>query len=68
VDVFFIARKRLSRTFMMTPAALLKKDSQMKLRMKREALEKLNRRANDMAPVGEADAFTAAPLCTEALQ
>jgi hypothetical protein len=53
---------------MKTPAALLKKDSQMKLRMKREALEKLNRRANDMAPVGEADAFTAAPLCTEALQ
>jgi hypothetical protein len=36
--------------------------------MKREALEKLNRRANEMAPVGQADAFSAAPLCTEVFQ
>jgi hypothetical protein len=42
--------------------------SQMKLRIKRAALEKLNRRANEMAPVREADAFSTAPLCTEVLQ
>ena len=39
----------------------------MKLRMKREALEKLNRRANEMGPM-DADAFTTAPLRTEVLQ
>ncbi|MGA8145771.1 MAG: hypothetical protein WB987_17940, partial [Candidatus Acidiferrales bacterium] len=49
-------------------AQVFKKYSQMKLRMKREALEKLNRRANEMATVGEADAFSTAPLCTEVLQ
>ena len=42
--------------------------AQMKLRMKREALEKLNRRANEMVSVREADAFSIAPLCTEVLQ
>jgi hypothetical protein len=40
----------------------------MKLRMKREALEKLNRRANEMAPMGEADAFSTALSYTEVLQ
>ena len=49
-------------------AQVFKKYSQMKLRMKREALEKLNRRANEMAPEGEAHAFSAAPLCTDVLQ
>jgi|HubBroStandDraft_6_1064221.scaffolds.fasta_scaffold01430_9 hypothetical protein len=33
-------------------AQVFKKHSQMKLRMKREALEKLNRRANEMVPGG----------------
>jgi transcriptional regulator with XRE-family HTH domain len=42
-------------------------DSQMKLQMKREALEKLNRRANEMAPVA-ADALMAAPMCTVTVQ
>ncbi len=32
------------------------------------SLEKLNRRANEMAPGGEADAFSTAPLCTEVVQ
>jgi len=32
-------------------AQVMKKYSQMKLQMKREALEKLNRRAGEMAPV-----------------
>lgn len=38
-------------------AQVFKKYSQMKLRMKREALEKLNRQAKEMTPAGEADAF-----------
>src|SRR6266478_2881509 len=38
-----------------------------KLQMKREALEKLNRRANEIAPVA-ADVLLAAPMCTVALQ
>jgi hypothetical protein len=48
-------------------AQVFKKYSQMKLQMKREALEKLNRRANEMASV-PADTLLAAPLCTAALQ
>jgi len=39
-------------------AQVFKKYSQMKLQMKREALEKLNRRANEMVPASPA------PMCT----
>ena len=39
-------------------AQVFKKYSQMKLQMKREALEKLNRRANEMVPA------SLAPMCT----
>jgi hypothetical protein len=39
-------------------AQVFKKYLQMKLQMKREALEKLNRRANEMAPANPA------PMCT----
>jgi len=46
-------------------AQVFKKYSQMKLQMKREALEKLNRRANEIAP--EAADDLAAPMCTAAL-
>jgi integrase len=48
-------------------AQVFKKYSQMKLQMKREALEKLNRRANEITPVA-ADVLMAAPICTGALQ
>jgi CRISPR/Cas system-associated endoribonuclease Cas2 len=48
-------------------AQVFKKYSQMKLRMKREALEKLNRRANEMVPT-QADTLTSVPLCTEVIQ
>jgi integrase len=48
-------------------AQVFKKYSQMKLQMKREALEKLNRRANEIAPAA-ADVLVAAPMCTVALQ
>jgi hypothetical protein len=43
-------------------AQVMKKYSQMKLQMKREALEKLNRRAGEMAPVA------AEPMCTVTIQ
>ena len=49
-------------------AQVMKKYSQMKLQMKREALEKLNRRANEMAPPAAADASMAGPMCTVAVQ
>jgi integrase len=48
-------------------AQVLKKYSQMKLQMKREALEKLNRRANEIAPAA-ADALLAGPMCTVTVQ
>ena len=48
-------------------AQVFKKYSQMKLQMKRRALEKLNRRANENAPAA-ADALMAAPMCTVAVQ
>jgi integrase len=63
-----VADEWVTQLLRQSDAQVFKKYSQMKLRMKREALEKLNRRANEMAPVGEADAFSAAPLCTEVLQ
>jgi len=43
-------------------AQVFKKYSQMKLQMKREALEKLNRRAGEMSPV------TAERMCTVMVQ
>ena len=46
---------------------VFKKYSQMKLQMKHEALEKIKRQANEMAPVAT-DARMAAPMCTLAVQ
>ncbi len=46
---------------------VFKKYSQMKLQMKHEALEKINRQANEMAPVAT-DARMAAPMCTVTVQ
>jgi len=48
-------------------AQVFKKYSQMKSQMRREALEKLNRRANEIAPVAP-EVLLAAPMCTVALQ
>ena len=48
--------------------ASLQKVFQMKLQMKREALEKLNRRANEMVPTTAADDLLAAPMCTVTVQ
>jgi integrase len=63
-----VADEWVTQLLRQSDAQVFEKYSQMKLRMKREALEKLNRRANEMAPVGEPDAFLAAPLCTEVIQ
>jgi integrase len=62
-----VADEWVTQLLRQSDAQVFKKYSQMKLRMKREALEKLNRRANEMGPV-EADASTTAPLCTQAIQ
>jgi hypothetical protein len=48
-------------------AQVFKKYSQMKLQMTREALEKLNRQANEITPAAD-DVLMAAPLCTVAPQ
>jgi hypothetical protein len=48
-------------------AQVFKKYSQMKLQMKREALEQLNRRANEMDTPARV-ALLAAPLCTVTVQ
>jgi integrase len=48
-------------------AQVFKKYPQMKLQMKREALEKINRRANEMT-TPQADARMSAPLCTVRVQ
>jgi hypothetical protein len=48
-------------------AQVFKKYSQMKLQMKREALTKLNRQANEVSRVGAVD-LMAIPLCTVAVQ
>jgi hypothetical protein len=63
-----VADEWVTQLLRQSDAQVFKKYSQMKLRMKREALEKLNRRANEMVSVGEADAFSTAPLCSEVLQ
>jgi hypothetical protein len=56
----------LTQMLRQSDAQVFKKYSQMKLQMKREALEKLNRRANEVAPVA-ADVLVA-PLCTVTVQ
>jgi integrase len=63
-----VADEWVTQLLRQSDAQVFKKYSQMKLRMKREALEKLNRRANEMTPAREAGAFSTAPLCTEVLQ
>jgi integrase len=62
-----VADEWVTQMLRQSDAQVFKKYSQMKLQMKREALVKLNRRANEMAPVA-ADALMAAPMCTVAVQ
>lgn len=58
-----VADEWVTQMLRQSDAQVFKKYSQMKLQMKREALEKLNRRANEMTPPSP-DALMAAPLCT----
>jgi integrase len=62
-----VADEWVTQMLRQSDAQVFKKYSQMKLQMKREALVKLNRRANEMAPV-VADALMAPPMCTIAVQ
>jgi integrase len=62
-----VADEWVTQMLRQSDAQVFKKYSQMKLQMKREALVKLNRRANEMATVA-ADAFMAAPICTVRVQ
>jgi integrase len=61
-----VADEWVTQMLRQSDAQVFKKYSQMKLMMNREALEKLNRRANEMAPVA-ADVLVA-PLCTVTVQ
>jgi integrase len=58
-----VADEWVTQMLRQSDAQVFKKYSQMKLQMKREALEKLNRRTNEMAPA-PASALMSAPPCT----
>jgi integrase len=62
-----VADEWVTQMLRQSDAQVFKKYSQMKLQMKREALEKINRRANEVAPK-VADALMAAPMCTVTVQ
>jgi integrase len=62
-----VADEWVTQMLRQSDAQVFKKYSQMKLQMKREALEKLNRRASEVAPAA-ADALMAAPMCTVTVQ
>jgi integrase len=62
-----VADEWVTKMLRQTDAQVFEKYSQMKLQMKYEALEKLNRRANEMVPTA-ADDLMAAPMCTLAVQ
>jgi len=62
-----VADEWVTQMLRQSDAQVFKKYSQMKLQMKREALEKLNRRANEMEAVA-ANPLIAAPICTVTVQ
>jgi integrase len=62
-----VADEWVTQMLRQSDAQVFKKYSQMKLQMKREALEKLNRRANEMEAV-TASTLIAAPICTVTVQ
>jgi integrase len=64
-----VADEWVTQMLRQSDAQVFKKYSQMKLQMKREALEKLNRRANEIAPIAaDVMAFSTAPTCTVTVQ
>jgi len=62
-----VADEWVTQMLRQSDAQVFKKYSQMKLQMKREALVKLNRQANEMAPAA-ANVLMAAPMCTVTVQ
>ena len=62
-----VADEWVTQMLRQSDAQVFKKYSQMKLQMKREALEKLNRRANEMEAV-TANTLITAPICTVTVQ
>lgn len=62
-----VADEWVTQMLRQSDAQVFKKYSQMKLQMKREALDKLNRRANEMG-MPATEALLAAPLCTVTVQ
>jgi hypothetical protein len=58
-----LADEWVTQMLRQSDAQVFKKYSQMKLQVKREALVKLNRRANEMAQVAP-NALMTAPMCT----
>ncbi len=62
-----VADEWVTQMLRQSDAQVFKKYSQMKLQMKREALEKLNRRANEMG-TPPTETLLAAPLCTVTVQ
>jgi integrase len=62
-----VADEWVTQMLRQSDAQVFKKYSQMKLQMKREALEKLNRRANEMG-MPATETLLAAPLCTVTVQ
>jgi integrase len=62
-----VADEWVTQMLRQSDAQVFKKYSQMKLQMKREALTKLNRQANEVTPVEPRD-LLALPMCTVAVQ
>ena len=62
-----VADEWVTQMLRQSDAQVFKKYSQMKLQMKREALTKLNRQANEVTPVESSDLLSL-PLCTVAVQ
>ena len=63
-----VADEWVTQMLRQSDAQVFKKYSQMKLQMKREALPKLNRQANEMAPVEGRVICSSLPSCTEVVQ
>jgi integrase len=62
-----VADEWVTQMLRQSDAQVFKKYSQMKLQMKREALNKLNRQANEVSPVNASD-LMAIPMCTVVVQ
>jgi hypothetical protein len=62
-----VADEWVTQMLRQSDAQVFKKYSQMKLQMKREALNKVNRQANEVSSLNASD-LLAIPMCTEVVQ